>query len=383
MANSAKKRYTRYTKAHLRFRNIRFWIAYLVLLALIVMGFVRVHAYFDECLNKYEASRYSLVADEFAKIFTEKRFDELYEYEEKDESVTATKEEYVAYLTELTDGAEIEYTRIAAESSTEIRYLVTADGKSFAEFTLEKTGETYGFEVIPLIGYTVACDIYEPGNIYISILQPTVYDYKIPSYATITVDGVELGEESIIGEEKLFFDGHMPSSGEAYTLVSYRFTTHLGKPEVRVTDEQGDEITLRAMGQDIYEFEYQYDDSLKDEYEATAVEFVERWCAFSTHNKSQNYVLDVVVKNSTAYSFIRNYETTWITEADKYSFSDVSTANFLKLDEEVVCCEVSLTHYTKSKGKENTYPVRMRVYMQGSGKNIKIYDFEILEASEE
>ena len=72
-----RRKYTKYTRTHLKIRNLRFFILWLVLVGLLVWALVRIHAYFDGCLRKLESIQYTYVADDMAKIFTEKRFDEL------------------------------------------------------------------------------------------------------------------------------------------------------------------------------------------------------------------------------------------------------------------------------------------------------------------
>ena len=134
-----KHKYTKYTRAHLTLRNLRFWLFWCVLIVLIVLGMIEIHKYFEEKLTQYEAAQYKYVAEETAKIFTEKRFNELYEYEaHKDEEYIETREDYDNYIRELAGNAEIEYTRISSESSHEIRYIVTADGKSSASSRLRR-----------------------------------------------------------------------------------------------------------------------------------------------------------------------------------------------------------------------------------------------------
>ena len=379
--NKEKKKYTRYTRGHLTFRNIRFWIFWLVIVGLIVWGFTKVHAYFEKNLIAYENAQYSYVAQDMFKIFEEKRFDELFEYESCDVPYMESKGDYIAYLANLTNGREIGYTQIGSENSDEVRYVVTADDKAFAQFTLKKTGETASFEVIPLIGYTVGVDLYEPGDIIMNTLQPVTYDYKIPSYATITVNGKELGEEYKVGEETLFFEGHLPknSKAESYRLVSYRFTCALGEPQVEVLDAESNPVELKPMGNDTYFFEFPYDDDeLKSKCEGKALDFIKTWCLFSTHNTNKANVLNMTLKGSTAYEFITNYEATWITTADKYNFGDYSSKNYAWLGDDVITCEINIIYNTTSKHVDNTYDTKCRLYFIKSGNDWKVYDFELM-----
>lgn len=398
LKTKSKKKYTRYTKGHLIGRNIRFWIFWLILVGLIVWGLMTVHAYFDKCLVEYEAAQYTYVAEDFFnEVFAKKDFAKLYEYENCDTEYMESKQDYINYLTVLTANKEITYTQIQPENSDEVRYVVSADDKAFGQFTLKKVYEqvedpethemkeqvkTYSFEVIPLIGYTVGVDIYEKGDIIMNTLHPVTYDYKIPSYAVITVNGKELGQEYIVSEETLFFEGHMPKNAtvrDNYHLVSYRFTCALGEPEIRVTDPEGNNIELAAKGQDTYEYEFVYqDEELKSKCEGKALEFMKAWCLFSTHNGKKSTVLNMTVTGSKAYDFIDHYETTWITVADETEFGEYSSRHYVQLTDNVISCEFHIVYNTITKHKENTYETNCRLYFMRDGNNWKVYDFEFI-----
>lgn len=383
-----KRKYTKYTRTHLRLRNLRFWLFWCALIVLIVLGMIEIHKYFDEKLTQYEAAQYKYVAEEAAKIFTEKRFDELYEYEaHKDEEFLETREDYDKYIRELAGDAEIEYTRISSESSHEIRYLVTADGKKFGEFTLEKTGETYTFEVIPLIGYTFGCDIYAPGNVYIDTLRPVTYDYIIPSDAVISVNGTTLSEEYTVGTpQKMFFEGHLPSGQEAYRLVSYRFNCALGTPEISVVDASGQDIPLTEIGQDTYSYTFEYaDDTLKSQFETTVLNFFKNYCLFSSQSTNKANLTNLILKGSKALEYVNNYEKKWITKPSGTEFQNVYTKNYAVLPGGALTVEVYgdyICRYNNTK-KVNTYPNAMRLYFIKSGDKYLVYDFEMLYDSTE
>lgn len=383
-----KRKYTKYTRTHLRLRNLRFWLFWCAIIVLIVFGMIEIHKYFDEKLTQYEAAQYKYVAEETAKIFTEKRFDELYEYEaHKDEEFLETREDYDKYIRELAGDAEIEYTRISSESSHEIRYLVTADGKKFGEFTLEKTGETYTFEVIPLIGYKFGCDIYAPGNIYIDTLRPVTYDYIVPSNAVISVNGKDLGDEYIVGTpQKMFFEGHLPSGQEAFRLVSYRFNCALGTPDIRVLGSDGRDVILNEIGQDTYAYQFNYnDDLLKPQYESMAVNFFRTYCLFSSQSTNKQNLTNLIVKGSRALDYINNYEKKWITKPSSTEFQNIITKNYAVLPGDVLTVEVSgdyICRYNNTK-KVNTYPSSLRLYYIKSGDKYLVYDFEMLYDSTE
>ncbi|MBQ3668804.1 MAG: hypothetical protein II920_06225 [Clostridia bacterium] len=381
-SGSKRKKYTRYTKAHLRHRNMRFWLFFLALAVLLVLGLMRVHAYFAEKLVEYEASYYTHVADEAFKVFSEKRFDELYEYETMTDANLEGKSEYVKYLSEVVGDGEIEYTEIAPRKANEKRFLVTVDGKAFAEFSLKKLeNDEFKFYVIPITNsYPWGHELYEFDTIDIDSKNPLLYDYYVPSYATVSVNGRELDESYISGEdETLFYDGHLPSGVNGFTITHYSFECALGEPEVKVSDAEGKAIALNDEGEGIYRFEYAYDDEvLKSQFEDKAMAFLKQWCLYSTHNANKNSVTDLCIPGSRAANFIKNYEQVWITKSDKQSFENASSRNYTMIDGQVLACDASVNYITVTKGKTNNYAMSMRLYFYEYKGEWLLYDFEMM-----
>ena len=206
------------------------------------MGLISVHKYFEKQLVGYEETYYTHVADEAFKVFSEKRYDELYKYETMTDPNLEGEKEYVAYLEKTIGDSEIAYTEVAPKAANEKRFLVTVDGKAFAEFTLSKLeDDEFRFFVIPITNsYPWGHEKYEFGTIEIDSKNPLNYDYYIPSYASISVNGRTLDESYVSSEdEPFFFDGHLPSGVNGYTLRHYTFECALGEPEVSVTGADG------------------------------------------------------------------------------------------------------------------------------------------------
>ena len=276
-----KKKYTRYTEGKLRLRNIRFWVIYLVLVALLVFAGTHVYRYFDTSLTAYEevASKSQKIVDEVSAIFTEKHFDQLYAYEDPSLDYMETKEDYVAYLNRLTENAEIDCTLVRSEQPDEQTYSVTADGKSFATFVLKKSGESE-FEILPMFGFTLRAEEYELKSIQTSILQLAAYEVTARDSDTVYVNGKALtAEQAISTGAKLFYDGHLPEGYPSPTLTTYRFTCALGEPEIRVVDASGSECELTKESDYTYSYQFQYaDETMKPQFEANVLECAKDIC---------------------------------------------------------------------------------------------------------
>ena len=376
-----KRKYTRYTEGKLRLRNIRFWVIYLVLVALLVFAGTRVYRYFDTSLTAYEeaASKSQKIVDEVSAIFTEKHFDQLYAYEDSSLDYMETKEEYVAYLNRLTENAEIDCTLVRSEQPDEQTYSVTADGKSFATFVLKKSGESE-FEILPMFGFTLRAEEYELKSIQTSILQLAAYEVTARDSDTVYVNGKALtAEQAISTGAKLFYDGHLPEGYPSPTLTTYRFTCALGEPEIRVVDASGSECELTKESDYTYSYQFQYaDETMKPQFEANVLECAKDICLYTTNNQTQARVLKRMETGSKAAEAIKNIDAKWLTKADKKSFENEHTENYAMFGESIFCCDVHVDYNTVSRGVENSYPTSYRLYFKLVDGAWLIYDFENL-----
>ena len=381
-----KHRYTRYTQSHLRHRNIRFWIFYLALIVLIVLGLIRVYRYFEQQLAGYEETYYTHVAEEVFKIFSEKRYDELYRYETMTDPNLEGESEYVAYLEETIGDREIEYTEVAPKAANERRFLVMVEGKAFAEFTLNKLeDDEFRFFVIPITNsYPWGHEKYKFGTIDIDSKNPLLYDYYVPSNASVTVNGRILDDSYVASEdESLFFDGHLPAGVNGFALRHYSFECALGEPTVNVTNPDGNAVPLIDEGEGIYRYEYAYsDEEYKDKFEEKALAFLKSWCLYSSHNTNRGNVTDLCIPGSKAVNFIKNYESYWITKSDKQSFENELSWNYTMIDDQVLICDVSCNYITVTKGKTNNYDMHLRLYLYEYKGDWLVYDFEMISDSQ-
>ncbi len=376
-----KKKYTRYTEGKLRLRNIRFWVIYLVLVALLVFAGTRVYRYFDTSLTAYEeaASKSQKIVDEVSAIFTEKHFDQLYAYEDSSLDYMETKEDYVAYLNRLTENAEIDCTLVRSEQPDEQTYSVTADGKSFATFVLKKSGESE-FEILPMFGFTLRAEEYELKSIQTSILQLAAYEVTARDSDTVYVNGKALtAEQAISTGAKLFYDGHLPEGYPSPTLTTYRFTCALGEPEIRVVDASGSEFELTKESDYTYSYQFQYaDETMKPQFEANVLECAKDICLYTTNNQMQARVLKRMETGSKAAEAIKNIDAKWLTKADKKSFENERTENYAMFGDSIFCCDVHFDYNTVSRGVANSYPTSYRLYFKLVNGAWLIYDFENL-----
>ncbi len=373
MAKKAKKNrlFRRYTKGKLIFRNIRFFLFYLVLLAAIGFGFYKVYVYVEASLTAYEQAQSSYVAEDMASMFIEGRYDEIYNYEDASKLVMETKEDYVDYLKELTEGTYITYKEVGTREQDERKFTVSSNGKSFASFTIKKSGESVDCGLLGVV------DLYEFGSVSTDVIQPITYQVTIPDDAKLIVNDEEIGKDNIVKEGiETFASGHLPSGYPSYTLCTYRFTIALGLPEIEAFDVNGKKLALTETSQDVYEHIFTYmDDELKPIHEKYIVEVGESICKFMTENCSKYTLLKLLKDNSPAAKAINETDASWLTEAQEYSFRNVRTENYVQYSDELFSCELYLDFDTVSRRVENSYPYHIRFFVQKVGNDWKVYDF--------
>lgn len=373
MAKKAKKNrlFRRYTKGKLIFRNIRFFLFYLILLAAIGFGFYKVYIYIDSSLTAYEKAQSSYVADEMASMFVEGRYDEIYNYEDASKLVMETKEDYVEYLKELTEGTYITYKEVGTREQDVRKFSVTSNGKSFASFTIKKSGESVDCGLLGVV------DLYEFGTVSTDVIQPITYQVTIPDDAKLIVNDEQIGKDNIVKDGiETFASGHLPSDYPSYTLCTYRFTIALGIPEIEAFDVNGKKLALTETSQDVYEHIFTYaDEALKPVHEKYIVEVGESICKFMTENCSKYTLLKLLKENSPASKAINETDASWLTEAQEYKFRNVRTENYVEYSDEIFSCELYLDFDTVSRRVENSYPYHIRFFVQKVGNEWKVYDF--------
>ena len=373
MAKKVKKNrlFRRYTKVKLTLRNIRFALFYLVFLAAIGFGFYKVYLYIDTCLVAYEKAQSSYVAEEMASMFVEHRYDEIYAYEDASKLVMESKEDYVDYLTDLTAGTYITYKEVGTREPDVRKFKVSSNGKSFASFTIKKSGETSDCGLLGVV------DLYEFGTVTTDIIQPITYQVTIPDDCKLIVNDNEITKDNLVKSGiETFASGHLPSGYPSYTLCTYRFTIALGIPEIEAYDANGNKIALTETSQDVYEHVFTYaDEELKPLYEKNIIEVGQKICLFMTENCSKYTVLKYMHDNSAAAKAINETDASWLTEADSYDFRNIRTENYVKYSDTVFSCELYLDFDTVSRKVANSYPYHIRFFVSKVGNEWKVYDF--------
>lgn len=373
MAKKAKKNrlFRRYTKGKLIFRNIRFALFYLILLAAIGFGFYKGYLYVEKCLIAYEGAQSSYVADEMARMFVECDYDQIYNYEDATKLTMESKEDYVDYLKDLTEGTYITYKEVGTRNQDERKFSVTSNGKKFASFTIVKSGEVVD------CGLLGEVELYKFGTVSTDVIQPITYQVTMPDDGKLMVNGEAIGEENIVKSGiETFASGHLPSGYPSYTLCTYRFTIALGIPEIEAFDVNGNKIALTETSQDVFEHIFTFsDEELKPVHEEFIIEAGKNICLFMTENCSKYTVLKYMKDNSEAAKAINGTDAKWLTEAQKYDFRNVRTENYVQYSEDVISCELYLDFDTVSLRIENSYPYHIRFFLTKVGDEWKIYDF--------
>ena len=367
-----KRLFKRYRKGKLIFRNIRFFIFYLILLVAIGFGFYKVYLYVDESLTNYEKAQSSYVAEDMAKFFTERKYEALYDYEDASKLDIETKDDYVAYLNKLTEGTYISYKEVDTREPNIKKYSVASNGKTFASFTIQKSGESLDCGLLGIV------DLYEFGSVSTDIIQPISYQVTIPDDANLYVNGNIVDRNKIIKSDiETFATGHLPEGYPSYSLCTYQFSVALGVPIIKANNINGSEILLKETSQDVFESVFSFDDEeLKPVHEEYIVDVAEKICMFMSKKTSRDAVLKTMQKDSKAAKAINETNAMWLSEAKKYSFRNVRTENYFRYSEDVFSCELYFDYDIVAKNNvENSYPYHIRFFVQRVGNEWKVYDF--------
>ncbi len=116
-------------------------------------------------------------------------------------------------------------------------YNITADGNTVAKLTLKKSGSgSFGLSKWAIDKLDIA-----------DYMDTASYEFLAPLGATITINGVELDEKYLTGEESI--PQNLEIASKYVTIPSYmtyKVAGIAGTPEIKATDAAGAELTITA-----------------------------------------------------------------------------------------------------------------------------------------
>lgn len=348
-----------------------FWPVYLTLLVAVIAVVAFGLTYVWNWLADYEAALPVYVAEDAEKIFTERDFAAVYEWEDKTLIGNEGQDAYVRYMQELTESKTIACSEVRSGSADVKRYIVKADEEKIAEFTLGKTGvkTEYGNDLWALNAVTTF------------VIQPTTYTVTAQNTSHVIVDGAELDASyAITTGESIDWTQFLPEDIEKPTLTTYQFTRCFTQPLVEVKDASGQVQNCLRPDDTTWVAQLNYGDNLlRAELEERVFEIAKALSEFTSEDRSQDSILRYACEDSPAYEYLDNFDNNWFGKHDGYEFANMTSCDYLMLSDDCFVCTVSYDYIVDFRDKGTvTYPTKFFFCFQLEDDRWRLYNFSNL-----
>lgn len=212
------------------------YIFYGTYLALICVFFVVIAiamGALKDWLVKFEAAQPKVKSQQvFEQLFSDPDWAEIYVLANPDDSSSGSKTAYAAYMETLVGDEKLTFIETSAGLSGDQKYYVCLGDQAIAAFTL--TADNKDAEVPDWRLGTV--EVYFSRYLSCSIVT-------LPGY-TVTVNGKVLDDSYIVRTVSTKAEEYLPENVHGYRLQELQVTGLKAKPEVVVTDAQGQPVEL-------------------------------------------------------------------------------------------------------------------------------------------
>ena len=203
----------------------------LILVFFIVIGIAMVAL--KNWLINFEAAQPKVKSQQvFEQLFSAPDWAEIYALANPDDSASESKNDYAAYMEELVGDDELTFIETSAGLSGDKKYIVCHGNQTVATFTL--TAQDKDAEVPDWQLGTV--EVYFSRSLSYKIIT-------LPGH-TVTVNGKTLDDSCIIRTVSTKAEDYLPEGTHGYRLQEFQITDLKSKPQVIVTDEQGQAVEM-------------------------------------------------------------------------------------------------------------------------------------------
>lgn len=210
------------------------------------------------------------------------------------------------------------------------------------------------------------------------------YTLRAPETSRVYVNGVLLGEESVIsaGIESAH-SARVPEGAASQSDCVYAFEC-AGAPEIRVIDAKGRPQEIEISG-GAYSALRNYDDALFEDLPYQDAMAAIEPCfntllEFAVEIKSFSHISRLTVKDSRAYAVLLEYSA-WKNPSNEKGVScrhdNFACSNFIILAQDAFCCDVSEDFYCKYNFTDTRDTCVYTLYFMAVNGKWLLYDFVI------
>lgn len=343
-----------------RLSTIIFYSFYVLLIAAFFLGMQKVLTPLEDWLTRYEASQPEKKCEEvFTSLFSDPDWGELYDLADIEDTTYEGSEAFVAYMEAKAAGKEITYVETSAGLSGDHKYIVKLDGEKIGTFTL--TGGTDSQTEIPE---------WKLGKVELFFTRTeSVFVEKRPGY-TVSINGVALDDSYTIRTVTTDAEKYLPEGLHGYRLEVQTISGLLVPPQVTVTDENGNPVT---MNYDTDTKSYTLPPvtmEMTEQEQAFVKNTLETFAKYMIKAATKKQLESCCVPNSEVYITISNIDR-WMQDYRNYEISPIAYNNFYRYSDTLFSVRAAMTNkVTRNDGTVKDYEMDYTLFftLDASGK---------------
>ena len=314
----------------------------------------------------YEASMPKYKAAEVEKIFEERDFSAMYDYDDTTAFAAEGREAYIEYLDLLTQGQEIVCREAFSANPDEKLYKIMVGGKKLGSYTLCKSGEKTEY----------GNDLWELKEIRTSVITPTDYLITAPENASVYADGQLLSGDAIIESGLELADGYLPEGLENAKWCTYSVSRCFSVPKFEAEDSKGREMLLFPNQEGRLTAQVNFDDELlKPIAEERVVKIARAFSQFTSDDLSVGRMLDYIKEDTKAENYIRSFDGGWFYPHESVEYENMRTERYVSYDENTFSCDVYFDYIINYKKTTEVYPTGYTLFLKKQGDEWMLFDF--------
>lgn len=333
-------------------RNTIFWSVVIALFFIVFIGIVLVWDYLWNYLVEYEKNNSDYIVESYVDLYRNKDYEDILKYQNISYTELNDKKEYEDYLADIVgqDTSCIEALK-ADKSGQDIIYYLYNNKKKIAEITVSPDGQfnRYGMEgwtISPSIEFKMehSVKIYTPYSASLYIDDKLVND----SYLTEVIETID------------FYD-QLDNKDEVPKLKCYYIDNLLNEPELKVHNENGNELDVFPQKGAFYAEEF-FTDDLKAVLEPRCEEIARKFALYSILDLKFDDIKDLFYDKSEYYRKIGNFKNDWYKE-HTFSYDNVKFRDFILYDPGHAVLTISFSYHVNIGYRVNDYDVEYTMSM--------------------
>lgn len=314
-------------------------------------------------LNRYEMAQPTTKSQEiFETLFTDADWDSLYDIATVQNAAYGSKDDFIGYMENKVGETDLTYAETSTGLSNDKKYIIRLGNEKIATFTLVNHNQS--------ASQTEIAD-WQLGNLEFFVQYNESYYIKKLDGHMAYVNDSPLDDSFTIRISTTNAEGYLPEGVTGLRVCTQQITGLAGKPNVRIVDAAGNEMTV-VYDESTHTFTEQSEvNSIIDTEKDLAINAVKTYALYMIKRAGEGDIAEYFLRGSNAYNAITDTERGFVQDAASREFVNETVTNYCRYSENLFSVRVSVTlNQYRSSGsvKESTIEQSLFFEKQSTGK---------------